>query len=92
MELVEFYFNEVVRVLNENGIMILLILNKEGRKGINNLFYVKEYNFNELNKILKMYFLNVNYYFIINYKIENGIKSNVVNMIVVCLNRSIKIN
>lgn len=92
LELVESYFNEAVRVLNENGIMILSTPNKEGRKGINNPFHVKEYNFNELNKILKMYFSNVNYYSTTNYKIENGIKSNAVNMIAVCSNRSIKIN
>lgn len=92
LDLVEAYFNEAVRVLNENGIMILSTPNKEGRKNINNPFHVKEYNFSEFNKILKMYFSNVNYYSTTNYKIENGIKSNAVNMIAVCSNRSIKIN
>jgi glycosyltransferase involved in cell wall biosynthesis/ubiquinone/menaquinone biosynthesis C-methylase UbiE len=92
LDLVENYFKEAVRVLKENGIMIISTPNKEGRKNINNPFHIKEYNFYEFNELLKKYFSNIYYYSAINYKIESGVWDNTVNMISVCANSNIKID
>lgn len=92
LDLIENYFKEAVRVLKENGIMIISTPNKEGRKNINNPFHIKEYNFCELKELLKKYFSNIYYYSAINYKIESGVRDNAVNMISVCANSHIKID
>lgn len=88
LDIVDKYFNEALRVLKASGKMIVSTPNREMRKNINNPFHIKEYNFNEYDKLLKKYFNNIKYFSVIDYKIVEGMKDNAINMIAICSNHN----
>lgn len=89
LDKIDKYFEEAIRVLKKDGCMILSTPNRETRKHINNPFHIKEYNFYELDSILKKYFENIIYYSVIDYKVEEGFNENAVNIVAVCSNSDI---
>ncbi|WP_096635445.1 glycosyltransferase [Clostridium cochlearium] len=91
LDKIDKYFEEAIRVLKKDGCMILSTPNRETRKHINNPFHIKEYNFYELDSILKKYFENIIYYSVIDYKVEEGFNENAVNIVAVCSNSDIDI-
>jgi glycosyltransferase involved in cell wall biosynthesis/ubiquinone/menaquinone biosynthesis C-methylase UbiE len=80
------YLDEAKRVIKEGGKFIISTPNREMRKNINNPFHIKEYNFYELDSILKRCFENIAYYSVVNFKVEEGFNEKAVNMIAVCSN------
>ncbi|URZ07870.1 methyltransferase domain-containing protein [Clostridium felsineum] len=84
IESIKAYFREAIRVLKKEGVMIISTPNGEVRKGINNPFHVKEYNYNEFSKMLSNYFSSVSYYSVTDFKVEKGMKDASLNMIAVC--------
>lgn len=91
LNLIDKYFEEALRVLKKEGSMILSTPNREMRKHINNPFHIKEYNFHELDMILKKYFKNIRYYSVVGFEVEEGCNKNAENIIVICSNSDINI-
>lgn len=84
LNLIEDYFKEAVRVLKHDGIMIISTPNREMRKNVHNPFHIKEYTYNEFDKMLYKYFSKIQYYSVVNYRVEDEMKKDAVNMIAVC--------
>ena len=78
------YFQEGIRVIKDKAKMIISTPNAEMRKHINNPFHLKEYSFDEFNKLLKTFFSNVEYYSVVKYKVKRGMKPNAIVMIAIC--------
>ncbi|MCR3760581.1 methyltransferase domain-containing protein [Clostridium felsineum] len=78
------YFEEVIRVLKRDGVMIISTPNGEARKSVNNPFHIKEYNYDEFSKMLSKYFSSISYYSVTDFKVEKGMKDASLNMIAVC--------
>lgn len=54
------------------------------RRDINNPFHIKEYTFNEFDSLLKNYFSHIEYFVVLEYRVEDGMKADCINMIAVC--------
>lgn len=78
------YLDQARRVLKKGGRMILSTPNKLVRRHIHNPFHVKEYDFNELDAILKTQFSDVVYYSVIDYTPQEGVDNSAHTMIAVC--------
>ncbi|KYH34417.1 putative S-adenosylmethionine-dependent methyltransferase [Clostridium tepidiprofundi DSM 19306] len=85
LDTVSNYFNEAYRVLKKDGYMIVSTPNRNMRMNINNPFHVKEYDFNEFKYLLEKYFDNIDYYSVVENKIEEGILYDATVMIAVCV-------
>jgi glycosyltransferase involved in cell wall biosynthesis/ubiquinone/menaquinone biosynthesis C-methylase UbiE/Flp pilus assembly protein TadD len=90
LNMVTKYLTEACRVLKPGGKMIISTPNNEMRKHINNPFHIKEYNFSELNQLLKQFFGNIEYYSSENFMVEKGISKTAINIIAVCEREEIK--
>ncbi|UYP00921.1 methyltransferase domain-containing protein [Oceanotoga sp. DSM 15011] len=87
LDIIDDYFKQALRVLKEDGIMIISTPNVENRRGINNPFHIKEYTFLEFSNILNKYFEEVKYYSDVDYKYVEGIESNSTNMMAICFKK-----
>lgn len=84
LDMVETYLQEAKRVVKPCGKFIISTPNRENRKNVNNPFHIKEYNFEEFDKLIKKYFNEVEYYSVSNFKVEKGMSGSAFNMIAVC--------
>lgn len=84
LESVEQYLQEANRVVKLGGKFIISTPNKETRENVNNPFHIKEYYFEEFDKLLKKFFNQIQYYSVWNFKVEEGFNKNAVNMLAVC--------
>jgi len=78
------HIEEAYRVLKESGKFILSTPNREMRKHVRNPFHTKEYNFEELNAIIKKVFPVVEFYSMSGFKVEAGMKETAYDMIAIC--------
>lgn len=84
LNLVEGFLSESIRVLKNNGKMVISTPNRAVRNNIHNPFHIKEYNFLEFDKMLNKYFSSIEYYSIVNNRLVKGMNLAAYNMMAIC--------